>query len=607
MSSSPTPSSTSTLHPLHLPPSSPFAPASSTFASTSAYDPTSSSSSSRAPSPVSRGVRSRKPSPLPPTPSDLNLFSNNDSADVTRPNLRKATKDALGLAGRGSETENESGRYSAEEKGKQRESKRAASEALYSEKNTEREVVVHKVLKTDTMASVSLQYGITQQALRKANRLWATDPIHLRPNLLIPLDQCNLPSSSFGLERIAREENGDITVWKREAPTSPSRRTDREGLSVAAGRSEKEHHIISPTARRLISTSSFETSPIPAGSDFLAIWDETPSSSSRPSLDSVRSSTGSTTSSSHAPRPSFSPQISSYLSLTNNPYSSSPSLGPSPPLPTSQDLVDATNHTPMSPPLIPAKTPDYSSSASQASTSLSPAPSSSSNTTPPSDTGANGTLTKRTLKIERLPASQLSFFPPHANEDSPSTTPKPTPSESTTKSPSEDLFFGPLTNSLASSFSSLGLNKYLPTSFSSSNLYSKSGSIALPLSRTNSSSSDMGMNRSSSMRGWNLDFFGGEEEHAPSSFAKSAISRSRSTLGLNGASDSRRRKGENQVSSLNGIPRRTSEIGLEDVTMNDEVRPSGPNGRKKDRDSNGRVNGGGNRARGDVRETFGLL
>jgi len=448
-----------------------------------------------------------------------------------------------------------------------------------------------------------------QQALRKANRLWATDPIHLRPNLLIPLDQCNLPSSSFGLERIAREENGDITVWKREAPTSPSRRTDHEGLSVAAGRSEKEHHILSPTARRLISTSSFETSPNPAGSDFLAIWDETPSSSSRPSLDSVRSSTGSITSSSHAPRPSYSPQISSYLSSTNNPYSSSPSLGTSPPLPTSQDLFDATNLTPMSPSLIPASTPDYSSSASRASTSLSPAPSSSSNTTPPSDTGANGTLSKRTLKIERLPASQLSFFPPHANanEDSPSTTPKPTPSESTTKPPSEDLFFGPLTNSLASSFSSLGLNKYLPTSFSSSNLYSKSGSIALPLSRTNSSNSNMGMNRSSSMRGWNLDFFGGEEEHAPSSFAKSAISRSRSTLGLNGASDSRRRKGENQVSSLNGIPRRTSEIGLEDVTTGTGARSSGTSGGKKDRDSNERVNGGGNRARGDVRETFGLL
>lgn len=149
MSSSPTPSTTSTLHPLHLPSSSPFASSSSTFASTSAYDPTSSSSSSRAPSPVNRSVRSRKPPPLPPPPpSEPNLFqpdNNDDSADVTRPNLRKATKDALGLAGRGSETGDESGRYSTFEKGKQRESRRAASEALYSEKDGEREVVVHKV------------------------------------------------------------------------------------------------------------------------------------------------------------------------------------------------------------------------------------------------------------------------------------------------------------------------------------------------------------------------------------------------------------------------------------------------------------------------------
>jgi hypothetical protein len=138
-SSSPTPSSTSTLHPLH-------SVAVSTTSST--FDLAQSSSSSRAPSPVQRGVRSRRPTPsqspflnpppphLEPTNADLD-----DSADVTRPNLRKATKDALGLAGQGS-----NGRTSDVGKGKQRERTRAASDGLpHSDQDREREVVVHKV------------------------------------------------------------------------------------------------------------------------------------------------------------------------------------------------------------------------------------------------------------------------------------------------------------------------------------------------------------------------------------------------------------------------------------------------------------------------------
>ncbi|GAA6017158.1 hypothetical protein JCM11491_001838 [Sporobolomyces phaffii] len=572
---SPTLSASSTLHPLDSAPS----------ARPSQGPLESSSTSSRAPSPILRGIRSRRPTPTPaaspllapPPPHPTTNDYRDDSADVTRPSLRKATKDALGLAGQGSSA------FAPDSatRNLERDRARAASEGLPS---SDREVVVHKVLKTDTLASVSLQYGITQQALRKANRLWATDPIHLRSTLLIPLDECNLPSSSFGLERVAREENGDITVWRREeTPTSRSKRTNREGLHAAAGRSDVEHRVVSPTARRLISTSSFDTSPNPnpTTNDFLAIWDDTPATSSRPSLDSVRSYTSSD-SSPAPPKPDFSPRISSYLSSTNNPYSSSSaSLELSPPLPPSKRFYDATSAqvAPTPSPLIPV-TPEYSSRDSTSSHTT--------DDTPPSESGsapgtASTTLSKRTLKVERLPASQLSFFPgPHPSNSHPPVPPPPSSSRPNGHrngppgEDSDDLFFGPLANSLAASFPSLrGLNKYLPNAFAPRAYSTGVGQIALPLSRTASPHRDRSTpTQTGSGNGWNLDYFGGEEEHAAAATAvppsrwqvegarrgRIAADRKRVTP-TRGEVDGTRGRGP----SAGGFERRTSEIGLEDV------------------------------------------
>ncbi|GAA6062676.1 hypothetical protein JCM10212_002499 [Sporobolomyces blumeae] len=605
------PLTASPLVPSPAPPVPPHAP---TNASSSSYQ-TASSSSSRAPSPAPyTAIRSRKlgsgARPPPPLASSepASAFDpafdpralkvspgsvHDDDADVTRPGLRRATKDALGSIAKGaSDSFPPHDDYVVRQptnKDKEREDRRVATDVgPPAGPEREREVVVHTVLKTDTVASVSLQYGISQQALRKANRLWPTDPVHFRPTLLIPLDECNLPSSSFGLERIAREENGDITVWRRESATSTSdaRVGSADGLGKAAGRVKQEAGIVSPRARKLVSTPTNAGShPSAAAStnDFLAIWDSSPQSSARPSLDSVRS-----VSTSSSLGPSFSPQVSAYLSTTNNPYSSSPSLEPSPPMPTSDQLVSLTNGS-SPPPLVPLS-PDQSTrpSSSAASKSLSPPPS---NTTspPPSDPG----LSKRTLKIERLPASQLSFFPPSSTSNAsapgslssspskhlidgatrsrePSSHAGPYDSGTTTTNrDSEDLFFGPLTNSLASSFSSLGLDKFLPTPFASSTLTStpsgsprrhvpkkpsKSGPIALPVSRipsplpssnsfssslASSGSSQKTVTRSNSMatmngsraressdragRGgggwssrWNLDFFGAEAEEVES-------------------------------------------------------------------------------------------
>ncbi|KAJ7656667.1 hypothetical protein B0H17DRAFT_1213719 [Mycena rosella] len=53
----------------------------------------------------------------------------------------------------------------------------------------EQVVLVHEITSQDSLAGVSLKYGISMAELRRANHLWSSDPIHLRKVLYIPLDK----------------------------------------------------------------------------------------------------------------------------------------------------------------------------------------------------------------------------------------------------------------------------------------------------------------------------------------------------------------------------------------------------------------------------------
>ncbi|KAK0505078.1 peptidoglycan-binding LysM domain protein [Armillaria luteobubalina] len=54
-------------------------------------------------------------------------------------------------------------------------------------------VLVHEVSAKDSLAGVSLKYGINLADLRRSNHLWTSDSIHLRKVLYIPLDKCSRP------------------------------------------------------------------------------------------------------------------------------------------------------------------------------------------------------------------------------------------------------------------------------------------------------------------------------------------------------------------------------------------------------------------------------
>ncbi|KAH7924220.1 hypothetical protein BV22DRAFT_1047613 [Leucogyrophana mollusca] len=54
-------------------------------------------------------------------------------------------------------------------------------------------LLIHTVTPSDSFAGLALRYGVSIVALRRANHLWPTDPIHLRTQLVIPQEGVPLP------------------------------------------------------------------------------------------------------------------------------------------------------------------------------------------------------------------------------------------------------------------------------------------------------------------------------------------------------------------------------------------------------------------------------
>ncbi|OCH91699.1 hypothetical protein OBBRIDRAFT_834028 [Obba rivulosa] len=71
----------------------------------------------------------------------------------------------------------------------------------------EKAVLVHEILPTDSLPGVALKYGIKLADLRKANQLWASDSIHLRKVLYIPLELAR-PTKQFSPDVLAAAAPG---------------------------------------------------------------------------------------------------------------------------------------------------------------------------------------------------------------------------------------------------------------------------------------------------------------------------------------------------------------------------------------------------------------
>ncbi|OZJ03854.1 hypothetical protein BZG36_03672 [Bifiguratus adelaidae] len=79
-------------------------------------------------------------------------------------------------------------------------------------------VIVHRIKPTDTIAGVSLYYGVEITKLKKVNKLWSNDSIHVRKELYIPLECSSLvPSTEEAFESVECSEVSEITFEKQEA------------------------------------------------------------------------------------------------------------------------------------------------------------------------------------------------------------------------------------------------------------------------------------------------------------------------------------------------------------------------------------------------------
>ncbi|ORX90134.1 hypothetical protein K493DRAFT_357229 [Basidiobolus meristosporus CBS 931.73] len=89
-------------------------------------------------------------------------------------------------------------------------------------------VIVHKVKPEDTFAGIVLFYDVPMGRLKKLNRLWSTDSIHLRKFLYIPLELIQYQRIYCKLREIQTPELIDDassistnSTWGTSSPRSP--------------------------------------------------------------------------------------------------------------------------------------------------------------------------------------------------------------------------------------------------------------------------------------------------------------------------------------------------------------------------------------------------
>ncbi|KZT29165.1 carbohydrate-binding module family 50 protein [Neolentinus lepideus HHB14362 ss-1] len=144
-----------------------------------------------------------------------------------------------------------------------------SSSELESPTNTKK-VIIHDVMPTDTLAGVALRYGVSMASLRKANHLWATDSIHLRRQLYIPLEHTPFHKEADmgdGVTHRVSQDSSALNLWDVPAselsffPSTGSKSPVATGPRRFLQPSGSQSHTNTGPRR-----TKFEESPLPTGS-----------------------------------------------------------------------------------------------------------------------------------------------------------------------------------------------------------------------------------------------------------------------------------------------------------------------------------------------------
>ncbi|KAI0305384.1 hypothetical protein B0F90DRAFT_1815027 [Multifurca ochricompacta] len=111
-------------------------------------------------------------------------------------------------------------------------------------------VHVHEVSPNDSLAGVALKYGISVTELRRANQLWASDSIHLRQVLYIPLEKARHANlTTPGSESSSIVQRIPTTTLSFFPPPSSSSSTSASShpTTMSAITTFRSHHHSSAT------------------------------------------------------------------------------------------------------------------------------------------------------------------------------------------------------------------------------------------------------------------------------------------------------------------------------------------------------------------------
>ncbi|KAK8853271.1 hypothetical protein IAR55_003974 [Kwoniella newhampshirensis] len=98
------------------------------------------------------------------------------------------------------------------------------------------EVLIHTIKPNESLAGIALIYGIDLATLRKVNKLWASDPIHIRTHLYVPLEACRWNKASETLVR--GPGDGQVTLL----PKVDKRRVNGHGEGKGKEKQRENDH-----------------------------------------------------------------------------------------------------------------------------------------------------------------------------------------------------------------------------------------------------------------------------------------------------------------------------------------------------------------------------
>ncbi|XP_046397597.1 lysM and putative peptidoglycan-binding domain-containing protein 2 [Ischnura elegans] len=115
---------------------------------------------------------------------------------------------------------------------------------------TQEKLIKHTVSKSDTLQGIALKYGVTMEQIRRINRLWASDSLFLRENLLIPTPDHQRELSTPELEAALASPLSSfefLASASQDPATSPIMRecvASESQENVSAQRTEDEKSVL---------------------------------------------------------------------------------------------------------------------------------------------------------------------------------------------------------------------------------------------------------------------------------------------------------------------------------------------------------------------------